>query len=409
MPRLNRRDFLRLGALGMAPQFTLARLTGFGALARGTATPSPSPLPPATKSMRGLFALMKPNDDAIPDELLSSPSVTGITLQIDWATLQPAPTVVAWDVIEGALSRVKAANKVLALRPLAGVGSPAWLYDKSVGARKYTFEPASDIYHPLPYGTSVTLPLPWDAAMLKQWRIFVQTLGSQYDNNPRVVRVAVSGPMFEAAETYLPHSPNVVAGWAEAGYSLSKISEAWEATLDAYASAFKQTPFTLDLNPLPDPVDKKGDTLNGVVPVAIGQYGIKRFPGRFFVAQSDLSDIYPYLPSPIPGPAKPPALYENYEKQALKIYDYLVGLGKTWPGGFTASESRMSHTDNRIGVLIERAKALNAAYLEVPATWLTNPVNAEAFKDPIVKASSPTPPPTNTPAAKPTPTPNTVG
>src|SRR5258708_20058789 len=100
MPRLNRRDFLRLGALGMAAPFILDPLTGFEALAAGTATPSPSPLPPATKSMRGLFALMKPNDDAIPDELLSSPSVTGITLQIDWATLQPPPPLLPWDLIK---------------------------------------------------------------------------------------------------------------------------------------------------------------------------------------------------------------------------------------------------------------------------------------------------------------------
>src|ERR1041385_2666176 len=146
MPLLNRRDFLRLSALatlGTMPVISAAsgsEVAGNAAV-RVTlpSTPPPTLLPPLTKSMKGLFALMKPNDDAIPDEVLASPLIAGVTLQIDWATLQPAQSIVAWDVIIGALARVKAANKGLALRPLAGVGSPAWLYDKTVGVRKYSF------------------------------------------------------------------------------------------------------------------------------------------------------------------------------------------------------------------------------------------------------------------------------
>src|SRR5579859_2774544 len=101
---LTRRDFLRLsalGAFGMTLPWMAESLTA-AAPAAATATPTITPLPPATKSMRGLFALMDPNDDQIPPEVLSSSLITGVTLQINWSTLQPSPTVVAWDTIEGA-------------------------------------------------------------------------------------------------------------------------------------------------------------------------------------------------------------------------------------------------------------------------------------------------------------------
>src|SRR5689334_20565164 len=121
MPPLNRRDFLRLSGLATLGVLPIASAAFSHTVSAATSTPPPTLLPPLTKSMKGLFALMKPNDDAIPDEVLSSPLITGVTLQIDWATLQPSQTIVAWDVITGALARVLAAKKVLALRPLAGV------------------------------------------------------------------------------------------------------------------------------------------------------------------------------------------------------------------------------------------------------------------------------------------------
>jgi hypothetical protein len=329
--------------------------------------------------MNGLFALMKPNDDAIPDALLSSPLIAGITLQINWSTLQPAQTIVAWDVITAALQRVAAVKKVLALRPLAGVGSPAWLYDKTVGVRKYSFTPASDLYHPLEYGKPVIMPYPWDSKLMDQWTVFVRTLGAQFDSEPAFVRVAVSGPTFEAAETYLPHNSDVMTAWKTAGFSLTNIQAAWQRSIDAYGSAFKQTPFTLDLNPLPDPIDKSGLTLNGLVPTAIAEYGLRHYPGHFFPTQSDLSDVYPYLPPPLPSSTRQPALYESYEKQAAKIYDFLVATAKKNAIGFTVSEARMSRNTDRVKAVVDRVKKLGASYLEVPADWVMNPDNADVL------------------------------
>ncbi len=384
MPRLTRRQFLGLGAVGAFSMATPLLRQPTATAAKTTipsVTPTPSPLPPASKSMRGLFAVMDVDDVSITDELLAVPYLTGVTLQVSWATLQPSATIVAWDAIENALARLKTASKVLALRPLAGVGSPDWLYDKPFNVKKYTFTPASDRMHPLPFGKPVTMPLPWDKAMLSAWTLFVKTLGAQFDAEPKFVRVALSGPIFEAAETYLPHYDPQLGEWHVDGYSLALMADVWEGVIDAYATAFKDTPFTLDLNPLPDPEDKSGNTLNGVIPIAVGRYGTSRYPGRFFAGQSDFSDTYPYLAPPLPGPAKPPALYESYEVQDGNIYAFITGTAKNWPFGLTVSPDKMSHATDRVQALVTRAKLLKTTYLEIPAAWAIDPANASALQD----------------------------
>ncbi len=377
MPSLSRRDFLRLSALGTlaAPLFLNETLNT--ALAAG-GTPTPTPLPPAKKSMRGLFALMDRNNDAIPTALFDSTVLAGFTLQLDWATLQPAPNIVAWDVLDGAITRAKSANKKIMLRPLAGIGAPSWLY--KAGVKKFTFTPQSDRYHPLEFGKPVTLPYPWDKTLQDAWATFVQVLGDRYDSEPALVRVAVSGPMFMQAETYLPHTDDVMADWTKSGYALTAIQAAWQKSIDAYAKGFRNTPFTLDLNPMPDQTDKSGATLNGLVPVSIAQYGLLHYPGRFFPAQSDLSDVYPWLPSPLPGPKKQPALYQSYERQEIPIYQFLASTAKSSQIGLLVSEARMSRNSTAIKDVLERALLLKASSIEIPVAWASDSANDDALK-----------------------------
>ncbi len=381
MPALTRRNFLRLSALTtLAAPLFLDRLPQAAAV---TPTPTATPLPPASKSMKGLYAVVKRGDDAIPSEVLASPLLAGVTLQLGWSQLQPSPADFAWDILDGAVARVTAAGKKLALRALAGVNSPKWLYspDKTGGVKKFTFTPASDLYHPLDYGKEISLPYPWDKTLIDRWSAFVGALGDRFDGEPALSRVAVSGPIYQQAEMYLPHTDDVMADWTKAGYSLTVIQGAWQKMLDVYAAAFHQTPFTLDLNPLPDPIDKTGSTLNGLVPVSVAQYGIKRYPGRFFPAQSDLSDVYPWLPAPLPGPVVQPALYQSYERQAVPIYQFLASIAKTSQIGLMISEKRMSRSADRVRATVQRAVLLKAAYIEIPAQWISDPASAAALKD----------------------------
>jgi hypothetical protein len=380
MPILSRRDFLRYSAVGALSSLAAPLLLNNSAQASPalTATPSITPLPPAKKSMRGLYALMARNNDAIPPDLFASPTLTGFTLQIDWSILQPEPNVVAWDIVDAAISRAKDAKKKIALRPLAGTGAPAWLY--KAGVKKFTFTPDSDRYHPLAFGNPLSMPYPWDKTLLEAWGVFIQALGDHFDKEPGLARIAVSGPVYQQAEMYLPHADTVMADWTKAGYSLTNMQAAWQKIIDGYAQVFKETPFTLDMNPLADPMDKSGATLNGLVPVSIAQYGLLHYPGRFFPAQSDLSDVYPWLPSPLPGPTKQPALYQSYERQTVPIYHFLANAAKTSQIGILVSEGRMSRTDTRIKDVLERALLLKASYVEIPVAWASDPTNDEALK-----------------------------
>jgi hypothetical protein len=372
MPTLTRRDFLRLSALTALASPLLLNARTLNHAAALTPTPTATLLPPPAKPIRGLFAVMPRNEDAIPAEVLASPFIAGITVQINWSTLQPTQKDFAWDVLDSVISRASAAGKKVALKPLAGVGSPAWLY--RAGVKKFTFVPESDMYHPLEFGKPTSLPYPWDKALITAWSAFVQALGQRFDYDPTLVRVGVSGPMYQQAETYLPHDEAVLTDWVQNGYFLTVMQSVWQKMLDVYAQAFPRTPFTLDLNPMLDAIDKKGGTFSGLVPIAIAQYGLRRYPGRFFPAQSDLSDVYPWLP----GPAKQPALYLSYERQLVPIYQYLTTAAQTF--GVLISESRLSRTANRIRAALERAVQLKATYIEIPAAWVSDPANANALR-----------------------------
>jgi hypothetical protein len=377
MTALSRREFLRLSALGLlGATVSGATASRFAA----AATPTPTIVPPASKSMRGLYALMARNDDAIPADVLESPMLAGVTLQLDWSILQPGEKDFSWEIITGALSRVATAGKKLAIRPLAGIGTPKWLYEKP-GIKKFTFKPGSDLYHPLDFGTEVSLPYPWQKDFLDYWIAFIQAFGPPIDKEPALVRVAVSGPIYRHAETYLPHTFDVMADWTKAGYSLAAIQTAWQRTLDAYGSTFTHTPFTLDLNPLPDPTDPSGETANGIVPVAIGQHGLRKFPGRFFPSASDFSDTYPWLSPPLPGPTKRPALYTSYERNLDPIYQTLVNNAKNGQWGLTVSEGRLSKATDAVKATLARAKLLKPSYLEVPVAWAQDKNNADALRD----------------------------
>jgi hypothetical protein len=117
------------------------------------------------------------------------------------------------------------------------------------------------------------------------------------------------------------------------------------------------------------------------VPVAVAQYGLKRYPGHFFPAQSDLSDVYPWLPAPLPGPVTQPALYQSYERQAVPIYQFLATTAKTSQIGVMVSDKRMSRAADRIKATLQRAVLLKAAYIEIPASWVSDPNNADALRN----------------------------
>jgi hypothetical protein len=399
--QLSRRKFLTLSASAtLGTLGVMTALDGFQTLAI-TPTPSQTPtlLPPASKNMKGLFAILPPESTSIPPEVLNSPSITGVTLQIGWDQVQPSQTVVSWEPIEAALAQLAAVNKVLAIRVLAGTYSPRWIYEQ--GVKRYIFTPYSDLQHPIGFGDKVTVPFPWDSLLQKFWSQFVTIFAQRFDAEPNVVRVAVSGPMYQRAEMYLPRGGQIIADWVRQGYSLNRIQDTWQQTLDLYGKSFIQTPFTLDLNPMPDQADGTGYTVNALVPVAVAQYGLKRYPGRFFPATSDFADEYPYLPAPVPGPKAPPALYVPYERQLITIYDLLATTAKTSLIGLSVNNTSMSHKQNRIAAAIDRARALKSAYLEIPVEWVTAPENAEAIAG---WRPYQAPPPTNTPAAKSAPT-----
>jgi hypothetical protein len=124
-------------------------------------------------------------------------------------------------------------------------------------------------------GTTVTLPMPWDATYLSRWFAFVRAFGERYEANPVVVNVAAAGPTSISEEMSLPSDTAAVAQWKRLGYSLTKYEAAWQQTLAVYVQAFPTTQIALTFYPgLPIP-DGSAQTATrvDVAKLAFAQYG----------------------------------------------------------------------------------------------------------------------------------------
>jgi len=124
-------------------------------------------------------------------------------------------------------------------------------------------------------GTTVTLPMPWDATYLNRWFAFVQALGQRYESNAAVVNVAADGPTYISEEMSLPDDPAAVARWSQLGYTQSKYESAWQQTLAAYTQAFPATPIALTFYPgLPIPdASAKTATRTDLASYAFSHFG----------------------------------------------------------------------------------------------------------------------------------------
>jgi hypothetical protein len=124
-------------------------------------------------------------------------------------------------------------------------------------------------------GTTVTLPMPWDATYLNRWFAFVSALGQRYDSNPAVVNVPATGPTSISEEMSLPNDPAALAKWKQLGYSLQKYEGAWQQTLAAYVQSFPTTQISVTFYPgLPIP-DTAAETATrvDVANFAFASYG----------------------------------------------------------------------------------------------------------------------------------------
>jgi len=194
---------------------------------------SVNPAVAQSTSIGGVYSL----GNFFTKDILSNPSVTGLSLRLGWNQIQPQKGVYDWSFLDSNIKKASTYGKKVMIRVFGGKYTPGWVYD--AGAVPYTFVDTDGV-------TTLTMPLPWDSVYLQNWRNFIMALGRKYARKPQVVLIHVTGPC-EDGEMYLPESDNQEL-WLQLGYSEQKLTGAWMTAIDAFSLAFPNTFLAIDIS-----------------------------------------------------------------------------------------------------------------------------------------------------------------
>jgi hypothetical protein len=170
------------------------------------------------------------NDQALK-AVLNNTFISGIAFQIAWRDVEPAQGKLDWSQLDELFAEAEAARKWVQLVVYPGFFTPEWAL---AGVKTEEF--------PIPYGPGhgklEKLPTPWNEIYLKRWYQFLRQLSERYEKSPAFVVIAAGGPTSVSEEMTLPQSPEDLKKWQLDGYTPRKYTEAWEDTLQVYASVF---------------------------------------------------------------------------------------------------------------------------------------------------------------------------
>jgi len=184
---------------------------------------------------RGLAVVLPPGvtrDPARNLEALRNPSMSALSIQLNWRDLEPVQDKFDWSRLDTLFAAAESANKWVILEIAAGFFSPAWALQ---GAQTDTF----NIQYGPSHGTSAPLPMPWDQVYLQRWFSFVKQVAGRYGQSPAFRMIAAAGPTSVSPEFTLPSSlPPANRKWFRDGYTPAKYLAAWEDAFQVYADAF---------------------------------------------------------------------------------------------------------------------------------------------------------------------------
>jgi len=192
--------------------------------------------------------------------------------------MEPQPAAYRWDALDAAHDLTVAKKKWLMVRVTAGMGSPAWVYDR--GCRKITF-PAEDTHFMKP-GTQQAMPVPWDEAYLAAWERFLKAFGEHLHDWKNLYCIQMTGGGF-IGEMHLPNqSAGVIAQWEAAGISDEKLIAMWQRIIRTYDETMPPgVGLALDLG---QPFKRSRAT------PAVFAWALEKYPTRVWFQQNGLNE-----------------------------------------------------------------------------------------------------------------------
>jgi hypothetical protein len=254
------------------------------------------------RAPRGIYVYRENPAAASPDfdRALGVTGVDGMAIVLDWATIEPSPNTFVFDTLDAQLAQAQAHHLAIELAIRAGKSVPAWAAGPSPLRLAYAPHRGEGRCQ------EASVPPPWEssyqsafAAMLAGTANYLRSKHA----SPAVVKL--TGLNATTEELRLPaEGPEETSGcpgggtddvavWQRAGYTPTRIEQAFDQLAASFARAFPDTPVVVALIPQAPfpPLDDRGQlvrgrakqTLGDSVLAAMVSSGARRLSGRFIL------------------------------------------------------------------------------------------------------------------------------
>lgn len=262
--------------------------------AHPSANPSANPsASPSAAPAEGVYVRIDPGRP-LAAQLRDQQDADGVAITVPWSALEPYPAEYRWGPLDDAIAEARRLRKRIILSVPAGVSTPEWLY--SQGAAKYSF--LSTDPELAQRCVEQAVPIPWDRIFQEAFLRLLGALGQRYNGNPYLSAVVVTGINFEGDETAAPlpvpppsdngdivcQKTSAAIGWAELGYSRSRIERTWVALLKGFAAAFSSHPLLVSTSA--DALPRVGDLAQDAPHRVLLQRAEQELGSRLLLAHS---------------------------------------------------------------------------------------------------------------------------
>lgn len=213
--------------------------------------------PATAETPGGLFAVIEWNAEPAP-ATWNNNLLDGVVIRTFWRDLNPREGEHDWAYLDRQFENARRHRKRIHLMVAPGFYSPSWvLHARDVETAPFDI-PAG------PHAAAARkqpLPLPWNRAYLDRWFHFVDALAMRYRDHEAFGWISVTGPNSHNGEISLPRRDRDEGRWldlagGDAHQLRSRLTEAWEKTIDRFCRAFHGRHVTLAIiaKSLPIPV-----------------------------------------------------------------------------------------------------------------------------------------------------------
>jgi hypothetical protein len=265
----------------------------------------------------GFYGLIKPGSP-ISQGILEHQDTVGISLRKSWKQIESGSMKYNWDYYNTEMDKIKnstSKKKAIARVISGGINTPNWVMQQVSKTITYL---ETNPYQST-YGTYVTIPVPWDPALLFYKKHMIADFGQAMANHSRMVLIGMSCMNTYSDDWFFPASGEAVQQWIAVGYTPQKLIDACIEILDATMAAFPDRSVVWPYGPTTTKLDE--DVLS--VARHVISYGNEKYPGRFYPAKNILSATTPAVTSNDLGAFAP--VHENAPLSGFQMLWYSSG------------------------------------------------------------------------------------